>query len=232
LLSPPPENFRFSPATYFLLILFCLAWPLLSVFTMAVQLEMAVATADRLTEIYYPTMVLQAFFLLLVLIAVWTEKVRLRDIGFEGFNRWTLPVAFAFLLTANGVLVVLQLLIAGTAPASFAQIEELLPQTSGEKIVWIILSLLVAISEEAVFRGYIITRLGRLLRGHIWIAAVISSLAFASGHLYQGWGGFAVIFVYGMMFAALYVKTGSLYPCIIAHLIQDAIVAIAPQLAH
>lgn len=231
MLASPPEKFRFTPFTFLLLILFCLVWPLLSVLTMAMQLELAIAVDDPLTEIYYPTIILQAVFLLLILVGVWTERTRLRDIGFENFDRWTLPVALVFFLAANGILMVLQLLIAGSAPASFAQIEELLPQTSSERIVWVVLSLLVAISEEAVFRGYIITRLGRLLRGHVWIAAVISSLAFASGHLYQGWGGFAVIFVYGMMFAALYIKSGSLYPCIIAHLIQDAIVAIAPQLA-
>jgi membrane protease YdiL (CAAX protease family) len=160
------------------------------------------------------------------------ERVRVNDVGFRNFNRWTIPLALAFLLAANFFLWILQMLIAGGSPTSFADIESILPHTSGEKIFWVILTAVVAVNEELTFRGYLISRISRLAGGRTWVGVLISSLAFASGHVYQGSGGFVLIFIYGLMFSLLYVKTGSIYPGIIAHFIQDAIVAIIPGLAH
>lgn len=230
-MQPPPEQFRFTFLSFFVLVVFGLIWPAISFYFMDSQIQMAQLVTDPALEIYLPTIVFQLFALLLVLAAVLLERTDLRDVGMRGFNRWTVLIAGGFFLVANLALLALQTLIAGGAPGSFADFAELLPQTPFERSVWILLTAIVAVSEEIIFRGYLITRLGRLFKGRIWIAAIISSLSFASGHLYQGKGGLVLIFIYGMMFAALYVKTGSLYPGIIAHFIQDAIVAVFPNLA-
>ncbi len=231
-MEPPPEQFRFTFLSFLVLILFALVWPALSIYFMDSQIKMLNFVLDPTLEIYIPTMLIQAFTLLLIIVTVLLERVHLNDVGFRNFNKWTLPLAIAFLLSANFFLWILQTLIAGGSPTSFADIESLLPHTGGEKIFWVILTAVVAVNEELTFRGYLITRISRLAGGRAWVGVIVSSLAFASGHVYQGGGGFVLIFIYGVMFSVLYLKTGSLYPGIIAHFIQDAIVAIIPSLAH
>lgn len=87
---------------------------------------------------------------------------------------------------------------------------------------------MVAVTEEITFRGYLLSRITRLAGGRVWIAVFVSSAAFASGHLYQGLGGFALIFVYGLLFAGLVLYSRSLYPAIIAHFLQDVSVLFVP----
>lgn len=231
-MEPPPEQFRFTFLSFLVLILFALIWPALSIYFMDSQIKMMNLVLDPTLEIYIPTTLIQAFTLLLILVTVLLERVRVSDVGFRDFNKWTLPLAIGFLLSANLLLWVLQSLIAGGSPTSFADIEGILPHTSGEKIFWVILTAVVAVNEELTFRGYLITRISRLAGGRTWVGVLISSLAFASGHVYQGGGGFVLIFIYGVMFSILYIRTGSIYPGIIAHFVQDAIVAIIPSLAH
>ena len=87
---------------------------------------------------------------------------------------------------------------------------------------WLALSVTAAVCEEVAFRGYIITRIRGLFPKGGWIPAVLlSTAAFAAGHGYQGAAGLILLFVYGLMFCGLYLYTGSLWPAIIAHFIQD-----------
>jgi hypothetical protein len=105
----------------------------------------------------------------------------------------------------------------------FAPLEDptfLLPRSVSDKILWTILSLVVAFAEEAAFRGYALTRLEAITRNRT-VTVIAVSLAFSAGHIYQGVGGLIIIFVYGLMFAALFYKTGSIWPGIIAHFLQD-----------
>lgn len=70
----------------------------------------------------------------------------------------------------------------------------------------------VALSEELLFRGYFISALGQVFRE--WPAVIISSLLFALAHI----GNQAVtllavfnIFLVGLLFAYMFLKTGSLW---------------------
>lgn len=225
-----PHPFRLTPISYVVLIILAVVWPATSFYFLSSQLELAKDITDPLREIYYPTMVIQLATLLLVLFAVRSEQVTLADIGLTRFTRWTVLQAAAFFVAANAALSILQLAISVQAPESFAEITSLLPKTLYEKIVWVILCIIVAVSEELIFRGYIITRVAQLTGGRIWIGVLVATLSFASGHLYEGLGGFALIFIYGLMFAGLFLYARSLYACIIAHFMQDAIVLAFPSL--
>jgi membrane protease YdiL (CAAX protease family) len=203
------------------LTLLAVAWPLLSFVYLDSQLTLADEIINPAFEIYLPTIVVQLLILGLVLLAVRSEGDRPGAIGLSNFNRWTLLAGAGFLLVANFVLYLLHVALFAGSPASFAEISPLLPKSAQERVVWAFLCGVVAFSEEITFRGYLISRIGRLTGGRVWIGVLISSLAFASGHLYQGFGGFALIFVYGLMFAGLYLSTRSLFPGIIAHFLQD-----------
>lgn len=198
-----------------------LVWPLASFLFVEDQLNLAQETADPIAEIYLPTIAVQLAMLLIVAIAVRSEHDSSSGIGLGRFRLWALPVGVSFLVAANFALLLLQNLVLSHAPASIAEITPLLPKSPGERSVWALLCVVVALSEEITFRGYLITRLTLLTGGRRWIGVLVSSIAFASGHLYQGLGGFVLIFVYGLMFAALFLATRSLYPGIIAHFLQD-----------
>jgi membrane protease YdiL (CAAX protease family) len=44
------------------------------------------------------------------------------------------------------------------------------------------------------------------------------------GHLYQGVMGVIITFIYGMLFAGLYIARKSVFPCIVAHFLQDVLI--------
>ena len=81
------------------------------------------------------------------------------------------------------------------------------------------LAVVTPITEELFFRGFIMA--GLVSRWGVVGAAVGSSLIFASFHLHPG--VLLPIFVTGLLLAGLYHYTGSLWPPIIAHAIQNTI---------
>ena len=61
------------------------------------------------------------------------------------------------------------------------------------------------------------------------IPAIVSSLLFGACHSYQGWPGFIAISIYGLLFALLYIRTASIWPCVIAHSLIDIGALFFPQ---
>lgn len=215
--------------SYLVLGLLVVVWPLSSFYFLDSQLDLAKDVVSPIYEIYLPTIVVQLLIAAMIVVALRSEQSRGRDIGLRNFSRWTIPLALGFLLMANIVLASLQTLIASGSPESFAEFGSLLPQTGAEKLIWIVLCAVVALCEELTFRGYVMTRIAGIAGGRIWLGILVSTLSFASGHLYQGFGGFALIFVYGLMFCALCLYSKSLYPAIIAHFLQDVMVLFIPD---
>jgi membrane protease YdiL (CAAX protease family) len=226
----PPDGFRFTAVSYLTLLLLAVLWPLSALIFPNSQLDMLKEVVDPVSEVYYPTMIVQLVTMLLVVFAVRSEKADLADVGLSGFNRWTIPQALAFVVTANLILSVLQVALFTQSPDSFTAITSMVPRTSFARWVWVILCAIVAVSEEVTYRGYILTRITRLAGGRAWVGVFAATIAFASGHLYQGLGGLAIIGIYGLMFAGLYLYTGSLYPLIVAHFLQDVMILFVPDL--
>jgi membrane protease YdiL (CAAX protease family) len=226
----PPEAFKLTAVSYLTLLLVAVLWPLSSFVYLGSQLDLLKEVADPVNEVYFPTMIVQLITMLLVLVAVRSENVNLADLGMRGFNRWTILQAVAFVMAANLILSVLQIALFSQSPGSFNEITGIIPQTSFARCIWVILCAIVAVSEEMAFRGYILTRITRLAGGRVWVGVLTATVAFASGHLYQGFGGLAIIAVYGLMFAGLYLYTGSLYPGIVAHFLQNVTILFVPGL--
>jgi membrane protease YdiL (CAAX protease family) len=81
----------------------------------------------------------------------------------------------------------------------------------GTVLVW---SILVPISEEIFFRGFLYAALRA--RYGVGIGMIVSAAAFALVHPY-GWRGLVVIFADGLLFAYGFEKTGSLLPGMTVH---------------
>lgn len=91
-----------------------------------------------------------------------------------------------------------------------------LPMGAGETALLVVGLLVGAFAEELVFRGHLIPRLRQLGAGVV-PAVLVSSVLFASIHLYQGFWSTGLCFVEGIVFGALFLAAGRLWPVVIAH---------------
>ena len=82
-------------------------------------------------------------------------------------------------------------------------------------------SITAAFCEEVFYRGFAITALSSEL-GSIWIAGIISSIIFALMHIPRyGPGGFVQIGIVGLLLMILFIITGSIYPGILMHSLNN-----------
>jgi membrane protease YdiL (CAAX protease family) len=172
--------------------------------------------------IYIPTIVTHWLIFLLIFLTTYREQTGLVGIGFRKIRLIDFFWALAFLLASNLLLSLISVLLKLINLEIPGELELILPKTGAERILWVFLSITAAICEETAFRGYLITRIKIFGGTKGWVLPVIlASLAFGSGHAYQGIGGFILIFFYGAMFAILFLYTGTLWPAVIAHFFQD-----------
>lgn len=93
-----------------------------------------------------------------------------------------------------------------------------------------VLVVVVAISEETIFRGYLLLRFGPLVRDPV-AAVLLSSLIFSLGHGYEGSAGLVTVGVLGGVFAVVYLWRGSLVAPIVMHFLQDFVtIVLVPYL--
>ncbi|OBF90438.1 CAAX protease [Mycobacterium sp. 852002-51152_SCH6134967] len=77
-------------------------------------------------------------------------------------------------------------------------------------------------AEEVIVVGYLITRL-RQLRVSPAAAVVVTSVLRGLYHLYQGFGAGLGNLAMGLVFGYVYLRTGRLWPLIVAHALIDAV---------
>jgi membrane protease YdiL (CAAX protease family) len=84
----------------------------------------------------------------------------------------------------------------------------------------LVLITVIAVGEETVFRGYLILRL-KEVTGSLPVAVFLSTLLFALAHNHLGTAGMGVVAIMGLIFAGLYLLTGSLLAPIVLHFLYD-----------
>jgi membrane protease YdiL (CAAX protease family) len=82
--------------------------------------------------------------------------------------------------------------------------------------VVLLFCLVTGYREELFFRSYLLTRFSRLSLP-VAVGIGMSTLLFASGHVYQGFAGFAVAAVQGLYFSILFIRLKNIHPLAIAH---------------
>jgi uncharacterized protein len=93
----------------------------------------------------------------------------------------------------------------------------------------ILLVLVVAVTEETIFRGYLLLRFTAISRSTSF-ATLLSTVVFATGHGYEGEVGVAAVALLGLVFAVMYLRTGSLIAPIVVHFLQDFIAVVVVPL--
>lgn len=100
--------------------------------------------------------------------------------------------------------------------------EALLPATAPERHWFAAVSVGAGISEELLFRGFLFYYFALWFPHiHAWENALLTSLFFGMGHLYQGWKGVASTGVAGLIMAGLFLLNGNLLLPMIVHAVGD-----------
>lgn len=124
------------------------------------------------------------------------------------------PLIVAVMLSMSG---------AGRGDVSLDYARAIRPVIPNDAIDWcwfVAVAATAAICEEFLYRGYALNQIAAL--SHSLIAGVvISAIAFGLGHAYQGRIGMAGTAITGLLYAALFLASGSLVPCMLAHFMQD-----------
>lgn len=103
-----------------------------------------------------------------------------------------------------------------------ASIGALLPNSHRERSWFGAISVGAGISEELTFRGFLFYYFATYVPQLDTLEKVLlTSLCFGLGHIYQGWRGALSTGILGLVFAGLYVMTGSLLLPVVIHAAVD-----------
>lgn len=150
----------------------------------------------------------------------WSARHPLREIG----------LGLVLYVPLFVILALLQALLAALGLKSPELETYLVPSSRLEIALACILVVVVAVSEETLFRGYLLPRLRAITRSTP-LAVGLASLVFASGHVYEGASGILLVLVMAIAFSYVYLWRGSLVAPIVMHFIQDFLgLVLAPWL--
>jgi membrane protease YdiL (CAAX protease family) len=201
-------------------------------------------TAAKHAGLVYFYLITMAFEWILVGYIVWglqrRRKLRLSElIG----GRWSTPeaalldvaLAVGFWIVSATVLVGLGYVMGVANPSKVSemkkQIDFLIPHSTFETIVWLIVAATAGFCEEVIYRGYLQRQIGAVA-GSIWLGILAQGIIFGASHGYEGTQRMVLIAVYGCMFGVLAHLRKSLRPGMMAHFMQDGIAGIAARFVH
>ncbi len=168
------------------------------------------------------TIMLQWVMFLIIYVATFREQTGLGGLGLNRIRGIDFAWAIAFLLSSYLILSGIAWVLAQVGLPMPGELSLLIPKDPLGQGIWVVVSFTAGFCEEVAFRGYLMTRLRILGKTRGWlIPTAISALVFGICHAYQGIPGVIVITIYGVLFSLLYIRTGSLWPGIIAHSLQD-----------
>ena len=107
------------------------------------------------------------------------------------------------------------------ALARLGPIEIILPRTPGQLRHFYGLSMTAGIVEESIWRGFLLWYFSQFVP--LWAAVMLSSVSFGLAHAYQGVATIPKYTLTGIVFALIYVLTGSLVVPILLHALADAL---------
>ncbi len=161
----------------------------------------------------------------LVIFFLWRNRESVKMIGWVGRNglREAAIGALLFIPMFYAAGFLDQLLVAAGFSSPATPIPSL-EATGGifESILGFILVTIVAISEETIFRGYLLLRFNNIFSS-TFFAVILSAFIFSLGHGYEGTAGVITVGFMGFVFAIVYLWRGSLIAPIVMHFLQDFI---------
>ncbi len=192
------------------------------VFPFLMDLVLKKTPGDLLVPRRMITALAEEWFLVVLLLAVviFWERKSLASIGFRKMTWRDLWWALGgFVLGVMAFIFTMPLLKALGLSSASGGITKL-AQVPLALRIGIVLT--AGITEEILFRGYPIERLGSLT-GRIGLGAVVAYVLFVALHIpFWGIGGAIQIGVWSIVITVLYVKRRNLYACMLMHILNDA----------
>jgi membrane protease YdiL (CAAX protease family) len=158
--------------------------------------------------------------LVFVLPAVWgVWMLRRSGISFpHRVRRTSLHKDQTVVLSSFGLIIVVQMLYMAVFPSVKTTANVALAETPAQiLLLFLSASLVPAVAEEILFRGFLIRSLGLFRRS---LSVLMSALTFALMHFSVT--GFPLFFICGLILSMVYVSTGSLSVCIGVHFLCNA----------
>ncbi len=225
-------GFTLSAWTFVSLFVLVILYPAISVIPMGGDPGelLKSLTPGALMFTLIATVLFQWTIFLGLYVTIYFERTGLAGIGLGRIQMVDFAWAGAFFLSAWLLLTGLAWVLAQIGLPMPGEIGLLVPTDPFGRVIWVMVSFTAGFCEEVAFRGYLMTRLRMLGKFRTWVVpTLVSAIAFGACHAYQGWPGFILISVYGVLFSLLYIRTGRLWPCIIAHSFQDLGALFFPQ---
>jgi membrane protease YdiL (CAAX protease family) len=175
-------------------------------------------------RIYRATVAEQAITTILVLVLWASGQFSAKSLGLAAPRRWGWNLAA--LSVVLGALAWSSLRLRPKAEKIRRKMQDgigaLLPEWPRERVWWGAVSIGAGISEELVCRGFLFCyfRLYLPQLNNLELA-FLTSLIFGFAHLYQGWQGAVSAGIMGLVFAGIYLLTGSLLTPVIIHAALD-----------
>ena len=99
-------------------------------------------------------------------------------------------------------------------------VQRLLPKTSTERGVWVLVSISAGLCEEFLYRGWLLSLFSAAL-GSVWLGLLVSSILFGLAHVYQGPKAIPGTGIFGIILGILFIVSGSLIPGQLLHTVVD-----------
>jgi membrane protease YdiL (CAAX protease family) len=161
----------------------------------------------------------------LILFFVWRNRESVKLLGWTFQNGWrdiVLGIVLFIPLFYGTALEDSALQSAGFSAPSTPLPSSLTATGPAQLLLAFVLVVIVALSEETIFRGYLILRFKAITTSSA-VAAVLSAFVFSLGHGYEGTAGVVTVGTMGLAFALVYLWRKSLVAPIVMHFLQDFI---------
>jgi membrane protease YdiL (CAAX protease family) len=161
----------------------------------------------------------------LILFFLWRNGEAIRQVGWTLRNGWRdIPLGVALSIPLFFGAIWLESFLRGlgfSVPATPTP-SFLAAKGMSEILLAFVLVVVVALTEETIFRGYLLLRF-RATTASCAAAVLLSAAIFSLGHGYEGSAGVVTIGVMGLALALVYVWRKSLVAPIVMHFVQDFI---------
>ncbi len=186
--------------------------------------QVAAGVADAKLR-FYRTVVTHQLIAIAWVLAIWRMgSIPAKNLGLSLPRSWDLLLPFlgGFLPAAGVAMLLLRKGGDRLLKGMVKMVGAMLPVTVAERSWFAGLSVGAGISEELVFRGFLLYYIAANLPGlGILQRVALASILFGVCHFYQGWQGVLGTTILGAVLAGIYVATGSLLLPIILHALID-----------
>jgi membrane protease YdiL (CAAX protease family) len=171
--------------------------------------------------------------LALILFFLWRNKETIAHIGWTVQHVWKdLAIGVVLFVPVSFGAAQLERFLSAVGFSTPAKaLPSLEPSRStAEMLLAVVLVTVVALTEESIFRGYLLLRFEAITKSPFW-SVLLTAVVFSLGHGYEGTAGVVTVGALGLAFCLVYVWRKSLVAPITMHFLQDLIaIVIMPLL--